>query len=1064
MSERDGRVAGLARLVALCAEDEAALRGLRDGRQVAMKRAETAVSQEMDGLIKRTAGLTRADVAADLRNRLGRIEGVPALRGGPTPAPRSLAEAVEEWNRLRDETGRAVHDTERAFEAWSRRIFRSAKSRPRVHEDLWRAVDRLERVQRSVPALRTAVISDAVRAAAAAHDAEVRAETQRRESGQDRLAAEVREEIGEVEARLGLPGVSWDDVRWQDPTAATRVDHLVRLGEVEFDLPARLGLSRIPAWVGFPFAAGVAIGASFANRDRALGLAKSLLLRLLAAVPPGGLQIKVVDPVALGQSVAEFRHLAEYDATLMDEKTWTGERDVERLMDDLTEHLEVVISTYLRGQFDTIDHYNEHAGEVAEPYRVVTVFDYPNGFSERASQKLLSLVENGPRCGVHVLLLHGPDETGVHGVVDVDRLTHGMRRITVDGDHARLREPDGLVTLHPDVAPPVSFDRDGHARTPAAALLTAIGETTRLRQANPPAVTLGTLLPVLDRSRSAVRPAFAASAGPLTTDSRSWWTATTAPDAVALLGRSGAQGVAAMRFSSTEVAGGAIMVGLPRSGKTTSLHAMILSLAMSYSPEELELHLIDAKHGVEFTAYRDLPHARMVSVHSDREFSLAVLQSVDREIRARAEQMKAASSVNITEFRQRTGRTMSRVVVVIDEFHEIFEEPDDIGQQAFAAFSNIARMGPFSGVHVVLASQTLSSMPAMDRQTLLLLPQRVAFMCNEYDSEIVMGDTNKATRLLSRTGEGLFNPARGAASQNQPFQGLYVPAEERTEIVRALGRKAAETGWTRTPRVFDGAEVAARPAAVPAPGRALVMPVGEPFSLEAAATVTLRRNRGAGVLVLGDTDDDLTDSAIRAVVHSAVLAAAAQEVEVTVVDFLGDEEPRAGLTVEEVAAAAGAGYVRSRGLPGVLARLASEVADRLARSDYRAPGRLLVLLGLQRAVDLTPPDPYAATQEGVAALLAALLVDGPEVGVHTLISADRLKSVEARLGGDSPRELAWRVLGSEADQSDLLNATGSYGNAPIVQAGQLLIADAVKGRSHRVRGYGPLTAQEGPTP
>ena len=79
-----------------------------------------------------------------------------------------------------------------------------------------------------------------------------------------------------------------------------------------------------------------------------------------------------------------------------------------------------------------------------------------------------------------------------------------------------------------------------------------------------------------------------------------------------------------MFFSSTMVSGGAVMVSLPRSGKTTSLHAMILTIWMLYSPEELELYLIDAKHSIEFKAYEHLPHARMVSVHSEREFSLAV--------------------------------------------------------------------------------------------------------------------------------------------------------------------------------------------------------------------------------------------------------------------------------------------------------------------------------------------------------------------------------------------------------------------------------------------------------
>lgn len=181
------------------------------------------------------------------------------------------------------------------------------------------------------------------------------------------------------------------------------------------------------------------------------------------------------------------------------------------------------------------------------------------------------------------------------------------------------------------------------------------------------------------------------------------------------------------------------MVGLPRSGKTTSLHAMILTMAMFYSPEELKLYLIDAKHGVEFKAYEHLPHARMVSVHSEREFSLAVLKSIQAKIKERAQLIKSHGGglSNITEYRRATGETLPRIVVVVDEFHELFEEADTIGLEAFAAFSDIVRMGPFSGVHIVVASQTLSSMPAMDRQTLILLPQRVAFMCNEYDAEIV---------------------------------------------------------------------------------------------------------------------------------------------------------------------------------------------------------------------------------------------------------------------------------------------------------------------------------------
>lgn len=86
------------------------------------------------------------------------------------------------------------------------------------------------------------------------------------------------------------------------------------------------------------------------------------------------------------------------------------------------------------------------------------------------------------------------------------------------------------------------------------------------------------------------------------------------------------------------------MIGLAGSGKTTSLHAAILTMCMLYGPDELELYLIDARHGVEFKAYEKLPHARMVSIHSEREFSVAVLKSLDREIQRRADMMKTRTA------------------------------------------------------------------------------------------------------------------------------------------------------------------------------------------------------------------------------------------------------------------------------------------------------------------------------------------------------------------------------------------------------------------------------------
>jgi DNA segregation ATPase FtsK/SpoIIIE, S-DNA-T family len=1062
----------VARLQDTCRADIEDLGRLRGQRQQRLAEAERMARASIERELSAVRGLAeQVSLGSQLRTKLISKSGFQPRRAEPGPVP-GLAEAITEWQRLSAEAQAAVREFDDAFDQWGSRLFKSVKSMPLVEDWLWEVLDRLDQIHGAVPALSQAFIAGKVREAAAAIDAFATAEARRRNVGQARLAEEVRQAVADVDARTGLAGAAWADQRWRSPVPASVVERLIRLGGLQVAAPSSLGVAAVPALVSFPFVAGIAVAAEVGDRDKATGLLRSLILRLFAAVPPGGLQVKVFDPVAVGQSVAEFRHLSEYDSRLMDEKTWTSERDIERILDELSDHLEVVISTYLRGQFATIDEYNQHAGEVAQPYRVLAVFDYPTGFSERAQRQLLSLIENGPRCGVYTILHYDPSagSRDGHANVPVDRLIHGMRKVRWHGGTAQMSGPAGenVAALLPDEAPPVSFGADGKPQTSCAALLTAVGEQVRDIMARPRAVTLESLLPVLSRSRSGVLPVLARGVPPVSADPATWWTASSAESAVALLGRSGAQGVTSMFFSSTDVAGGAIMVGLPRSGKTTSLHSVICTLSMLYPPDELELYLIDAKHGVEFKVYEALPHARMVSVNSDREFSLAVLKSIEREIQRRAELMKSEGSgrANLTEYRQVTGAKLARIVVIIDEFHELFEEPDRIGSEAFAAFSNIVRMGPFAGVHIILASQTLSAMPAMDRPTLLLLPQRVAFMCNDYDAEIVMGDTNKAVRFLSKTGEGIFNPARGEESRNQPFQGLYIPADERVMLIRALAAKAAAAGWRRRPRVFDGDTAAARPIAqpgAPAPQarpRGLAIPLGEPFTLDEWEGITLRRTRGANALLLGDSDDELADLAIRGALHSAIAAAREQGASVTTVDFIGDEDIERGMTVMEVAQALGSSYTRSHGAEAALRELATEAARRVEAEDYRAPVRVLILFGLQRALSFVPADPYAcenADEPSIATLLAAIVKDGPDFGIHTVISADRLKTVELRLGPDVLPEFTLRVLGSDADRGDLAGATGQYGDVPAPRTAQLLIGDQARGTAKRVRGYAVLT-------
>ena len=67
--------------------------------------------------------------------------------------------------------------------------------------------------------------------------------------------------------------------------------------------------------------------------------------------------------------------------------------------------MENVIQKYLRNEFNTIEEYNTMAGEVAEPFRVVVVANFPTNFNDTSIRRLISIVSNGARCGVYALIL-----------------------------------------------------------------------------------------------------------------------------------------------------------------------------------------------------------------------------------------------------------------------------------------------------------------------------------------------------------------------------------------------------------------------------------------------------------------------------------------------------------------------------------------------------------------------------------------------------------------------------------------------------------------------------------
>lgn len=815
---------------------------------------------------------------------------------------------------------------------------------------------------------------------------------------------------------------------------------------------------------------------SAANRGAAQGFIRSLMVRHLASAAPGELQFCIFDPVGLGQSAGDLLDLAEYDADLVGGKIWTSSHNLEQRLAELSAHIELVIQKYLRTTYGTIDEFNDAAGEVAEPYRMLVLFDFPTGVSAEAAARLKSIAENGPRCGVFTIIAADSDAAPSFGV-DPGQVAASMRRLdlqsefseSVDGYTLKLSlDPEDLPARN-DVAKRV-IDLIGRASISRAETAVTFDKTFSLYSG----VAGRGLKPELGRAAVTTK----------SDDPKSWWHDDSTRGLFAPIGQKGARDVAILGFDSSDHAG-ALLVGRPGSGKSTLLHTYIGGLTTLYGPEELDLYLIDFKEGVEFKAYAEeaLPHAKVIAIESDREFGLSVLESLQSEISQRAEVLRATGGrqAGMQALREATGEKLPRVLLVFDEFQVLFSRNDKVGIAAADLLESVIRQGRGFGVHVLLGSQSLAGLDALGAHVPQLLPVRVLLPAAGADARKVLGDSNTAGDYLTTHGEGILNAAGGAVEANERFKGALLPEADRVARLQVLRDKADAAGFTRRPMVFEGNALVPladgdprifREELTVTGTRPVRLRSGAPMTVGELGDVALSREAGANVLAIvrsGDTDNAGMDLGTGPAYGLLAAAAASSAMTSAVIDIIAFMPVDDGLDalLEPLLDAGRITLRRRRAFADVLERYTTEVADRLQQDDAGREARILFLFGVHRARELDAEVGSLDVDAELVDKLEQVMRDGPEVGVHVWLWSDSVGGASRRLTPRMMRETGWRIAGKmSADDSHTFIGTGQ---ASDLRDSQLIITNEDRGKWTRVTAYSPptrdwLTAALPPTP
>ena len=201
-----------------------------------------------------------------------------------------------------------------------------------------------------------------------------------------------------------------------------------------------------------------------------------------------------------------------------------------------------------------------------------------------------------------------------------------------------------------------------------------------------------------------------------------------------------------------------VIIGGTGSGKSNLLHTIIMSACYKYSPEELNVYLLDLKEGVEFKYYEDnrLPHVKLLGVDlkEDLHSVLAILKNLRQEVSRRGELFKSQKISQIDQYTQ-DGKKLPRIVVIIDEIQELFELDEKVGQEAILHLSELFKQGRAFGINILWASQNIPNAPGLKDKVLSQIGNRISLRLNEPDDALDIKIDPKIVRNLNRPEKGL---------------------------------------------------------------------------------------------------------------------------------------------------------------------------------------------------------------------------------------------------------------------------------------------------------------------
>jgi S-DNA-T family DNA segregation ATPase FtsK/SpoIIIE len=212
------------------------------------------------------------------------------------------------------------------------------------------------------------------------------------------------------------------------------------------------------------------------------------------------------------------------------------------------------------------------------------------------------------------------------------------------------------------------------------------------------------------------------------------------------------------------------LYGAPGTGKTTFLQTVILSMALSYSPEQVNIYIKDFGGG-SMGIFKDLPHLGGIAVSGEDEKIDKLSKLLSNELGERRRKFAALGIVSIESYREASGERLPYIVLVLDNFAPVLGMYPNLEN----FFITLTRDGGSYGIYLFVTAGNTMNLSFRISQNI------------KSTAALNMADKNDYAAIVGRTNgfEPENFPGRGLVKETPPLEfQTALPTSGRSENER----------------------------------------------------------------------------------------------------------------------------------------------------------------------------------------------------------------------------------------------------------------------------------------